>query len=126
MTRWSFWLGAATLSLAAGAQAQGYPNKPIRLVVGYTPGGAADTIARIVGDAMGRQLGQTLTVDNKPGAGSTLASELVARAPNDGYTLVLASGTMYGIDQQLYKVKYTPADFTPITRFTRWSSPSFE
>lgn len=100
----------------AGAQAQGYPNRPIRIIVGYTPGGAADTIARIVGDAMGRQLGQTVTVDNRPGAGSTLGSELLARAPNDGYTLGLASGTLYGIDQHLYKVKYTPADFTPITR----------
>ena len=119
MIRWSLWFTSTALVLAShAAAAQGYPNKPIRIVVGYTPGGAADTIARIVGDAMSRQLGQTVTVDNKPGAGSTLGSELVARAPNDGYTLVLASGTLYGIDQQLYKVKYTPADFTPITRFT--------
>jgi len=102
---------------APAAQAQGYPNKPIRVIVGYTPGGAADTIARIVTDAMGRQLGATFTIDNKPGAGSTLGSELLARAPADGYTLGLASGTLYGIDQHLYKVKYTPADFTPITRF---------
>ena len=119
MIRWPLWFTSTALVLAShAAAAQGYPNKPIRIVVGYTPGGAADTIARIVGDAMSRQLGQTVTVDNKPGAGSTLGSELVARAPNDGYTLVLASGTLYGIDQQLYKVKYTPADFTPITRFT--------
>jgi tripartite-type tricarboxylate transporter receptor subunit TctC len=99
------------------ALAQSYPTKPIRVIVGYTPGGAADTIARIVTDAMGRQLGATFTIDNKPGAGSTLGSELLARAPADGYTLGLASGTLYGIDQHLYKVKYTPADFTPITRF---------
>ncbi len=98
--------------------AQAYPQKPIRLIIGYTPGGAADVIARIVGDAMGRQLGQPLNVDNKPGAGSTLASELLARAPNDGYTLGLATGTLYGIDQHLYKAKYTPADFAPVTRFT--------
>lgn len=95
-----------------------YPNKPIRLVIGYTPGGAADVIARLVGDALSRQLGQPVNVDNKPGAGSTLGSEIVARAPADGYTLVLATATLYGIDQQLYKVKYTPAEFTPITRFT--------
>jgi tripartite-type tricarboxylate transporter receptor subunit TctC len=97
---------------------QAYPSRPIRLLVGYTPAGAADFIARIVGDAMSKQLGQTVVVDNKPGAGSTLASNLLSQAPADGYTLGLATGTLYGIDQQLYKVKYTPANFTPITRFT--------
>ena len=119
MIRRCLWSCALAAAFAAtGAHAQGYPNKPIRLIVGYTPGGAADTIARIVGEAMSRQLGQTITVDNKAGAGSTLGSELLARALADGYTLGLASGTLYGIDQQLHKVKYTPADFTPITRFT--------
>src|SRR5262245_41680973 len=83
------------------AHAQGYPNKPIRIVIGYTPGGAADAIARVVGEAMQRQLGQTVTVDNRPGAGSTLASDLVARAGADGYTLLLAGGTLFGIDQHL-------------------------
>ncbi|RZJ26764.1 MAG: tripartite tricarboxylate transporter substrate binding protein [Haliea sp.] len=97
---------------------QAYPNKPIRLIVGYTPAGAGDFIARIVGEAMSRQLGQSILVDNKAGAGSTLASTLLAQAPADGYTLGLATGTLYGIDQHLYKVKYTPASFTPITRFT--------
>lgn len=106
------------LACASSAWAQGYPDKPIRLLVGYTPSGAADFIARIVGDAMGKELGQAVIVDNKPGAGSTLASNLLWRAPADGYTIGLASGTLYGIDQHLYKVKYTPADFTPITLFT--------
>ncbi|WP_298932834.1 tripartite tricarboxylate transporter substrate binding protein [uncultured Ramlibacter sp.] len=100
------------------AWAQAYPNKPIRLIVGYSPAGAGDTIARIVGDAMSKQLGQTIVIDNKAGAGSTLASNLLSQAPADGYTLGLATGTLYGIDQHLYKVKYTPASFTPITRFT--------
>ena len=108
----------ATLAAASGAWAQAYPNKPIRLIVGYTPAGAADFIARIVGEAMSKQLGQSIVVDNKAGAGSTLASNLLAQAPADGYTLGLATGTLYGIDQHLYKVKYTPANFTPITRFT--------
>jgi tripartite-type tricarboxylate transporter receptor subunit TctC len=103
---------------AAPLLAQAYPNKPIRLVVGYSPAGAADVIARIVGDAMARQLGQPVNVDNKPGAGSTLASDILARAPADGYTLGLATATLYGIDQHLYKVKYKPGDFTPVTRFT--------
>ncbi|MBI5256582.1 MAG: tripartite tricarboxylate transporter substrate binding protein [Burkholderiales bacterium] len=118
----TFMLCAALAALpgtgAAQATDAGYPARQIRLVVGYTPGGAADTIARIVGEGMARELGQPVVVDNKPGAGSTLASELIARAAPDGYTLGLASGTLYGVDQQLYKVKYTPADFTPITRLT--------
>lgn len=110
---------ATVTALAPTAWAQqAYPSRPIRLLVGYTPAGAADFIARIVGDAMSKQLGQTVVVDNKPGAGSTLASNLLSQAPADGYTLGLATGTLYGIDQQLYKVKYTPANFTPITRFT--------
>jgi len=115
-------LGAAcalcVVVCAGPALAQPYPNKPIRLIIGYTPAGAADTIARIVGDAMAKELGQPVLVDNKPGAGSTLGSSLLAQAAPDGYTLGLATGTLYGIDQHLYKVKYTPATFTPITRFT--------
>ncbi len=110
-------LACALAGSSAWAQAA-YPNKPIRLIVGYTPAGAADFIARIVGEAMSKQLGQTLVIDTKAGAGSTLASNLLAQAPADGYTLGLATGTLYGIDQHLYKVKYTPASFTPITRFT--------
>lgn len=112
-------LTVAALLMAAGiAHAQDYPNKPIRLVLGYSPSGAADVIARIVSEAMSRELGQPIIVDNKPGAGSTLASTMLWRAPADGYTLGLATGTLYGIDQHLYKVRYTPADFTPINRFT--------
>jgi tripartite-type tricarboxylate transporter receptor subunit TctC len=117
------WLCAALIAATcaaseASAQSNDYPNRPIRLIVGYAPAGAADVIARTVGDAMARELGQPLVVDNKPGAGSTLASGLLWRAPADGYTLGLATGTLYGIDQHLYKVRYTAADFTPINRFT--------
>ncbi|MES2187130.1 MAG: tripartite tricarboxylate transporter substrate binding protein [Pseudomonadota bacterium] len=123
---------AAACAFAAAAQAQstaptaptvpggaaGYPHKPIRLLLGYSPAGAADFIGRIVGDAMGKRLGQPVLVDNKPGAGSTLASGLLANAPADGYTLGLATGTLYGIDQYLYKVKYKTSDFTPLMRLT--------
>jgi tripartite-type tricarboxylate transporter receptor subunit TctC len=108
----------AGLCTCAAAQSEPYPNRPIRLLVGYSPSGAADLIARIVADALGKELGQSIVVDNKPGAGSTLASSLLWRAPADGYTLGLATATLYGIDQHLYKVKYQPADFTPITRLT--------
>lgn len=117
--RWlSLPLWLAACAAPAAAQTGDYPNKPIRMIVGYAPSGAGDGIARVVGDAMARELGQSIVVDNKPGAGSTLASALLWRAPPDGYTIGLATGTLYGIDQHLYKVRYTPADFTPINRLT--------
>lgn len=103
---------------AVSAFAEGYPNRPIELLVGYSPAGAADLIARILADDLGPRLGQPIIVQNKPGAGSTLASNLLANAPADGYTLGLASGTLFGIDQYLYKVKYKGTDFTPINRLT--------
>lgn len=113
----ALWL-CLSMTTALPALAQNYPSRPIRLIVGYSPAGAGDYIARIMSEAMGKELGQTIIVDNKPGAGSTLSSTLLAQASADGYTLGLATGTLYGIDQELYKVRYTPASFTPITRFT--------
>lgn len=109
------------LTLAAGAAlAQTYPSKPITLVVGFPPGGGADAVARIVADKVGKVLGQTVLVDNRPGAGTTLASEHVARAPADGYTLMMGSSNLYGSDQLLYKsAKYDGArSFTAISRWT--------
>jgi tripartite-type tricarboxylate transporter receptor subunit TctC len=108
----------AILACLSTAQADTYPSKPIRLVIGYSPAGAGDFIARIVGDAMSKELGQPVLIDNKPGAGGTVSSTLLWRASPDGYTLGLATGTLYGIDQYLYKMKYTPANFTPVTRLT--------
>lgn len=114
-------IGAALATLAAlpgMAAAQDYPTRPIRLLVGYTPAGAADYVARVFGEALSKELGQTVLVDNKPGAGSTLASAALAQAAPDGYTLGLATSTLYGIDQQLYKARYKATDFTPVTRLT--------
>ncbi|UDM53923.1 tripartite tricarboxylate transporter substrate binding protein [Cupriavidus sp. MP-37] len=109
---------AALAALPATAGAQEYPSRPIRLLVGYTPAGAADYVARVFGEALSKELGQTVVVDNKPGAGSTLASAALAQAAPDGYTLGLATATLYGIDQQLYKARYKATDFTPVTRLT--------
>ncbi|SCU75879.1 Extra-cytoplasmic solute receptor BugT [Cupriavidus necator] len=114
-------IGAALATLAAlpgMAAAQDYPTRPIRLLVGYTPAGAADYVARVFGEALSKELGQTVLVDNKPGAGSTLASAALAQAAPDGYTLGLATSTLYGVDQQLYKARYKATDFTPVTRLT--------
>ncbi|MDT4815955.1 Tripartite tricarboxylate transporter family receptor [compost metagenome] len=112
---------AAALLASAGALADTYPSRPITLLVGFPAGGGADTVARIVGDKLGKLLGQPIVIDNKPGAGTTIASDQVARAAPDGYTLLLGSANLYGSDKLLYKsVKYDGAkSFVPISR---WSS----
>src|SRR4051794_523615 len=89
---WSALLAGCALTAAPLCLAQSaWPDKPLRLVVGFTPGGAADYVGRNVGDALGRALGQTVVIDNRPGAGSSLAADFVARAAPDGYTILIAS-----------------------------------
>jgi tripartite-type tricarboxylate transporter receptor subunit TctC len=109
-------LGVALLS-AAPAIAQTYPNKPIRLVVGYSAGGGNDLIARIVAAKLQEKLGQPIIVDNKPGAQSIVAAELVAKAQPDGYTLLVAPSGPMTINPAVYaKLPYDPAkDFAPIS-----------
>jgi tripartite-type tricarboxylate transporter receptor subunit TctC len=88
-------LAIAALIMTAGASAtraqSDYPNKPVRLIVGFIPGSSADITARVLGARMSQLLGQQIVVENKPGAGSSLAAEYVARSPKDGYTLFVAS-----------------------------------
>jgi tripartite-type tricarboxylate transporter receptor subunit TctC len=107
----------AALLLAAPAIAQTYPNKPIRLVVGYSPGGGNDLIARIVAARLQEKLGQPIVVDNKPGAQSIVAAELVAKAQPDGYTLLVAPSGPMTINPAVYaKLPYDPTkDFAPIS-----------
>jgi len=84
--------GAATLPIGSHlARAQAYPTKPVRWIVGYTPGGGNDIFARLIGQWLQDRLGQPFVIENRPGAGSNIASELVANAPADGYTLLLAN-----------------------------------
>ena len=112
------------LSVAcAAASAQTYPTKPIRLVVGFAPGGAADIISRAIGDPLGRALGQGIIIDNKPGAGSSLAVEFVAKSAPDGYTILIASQSGMIVNPAINKnVGYSiERDFAPITLVT--SSP---
>ena len=108
-------LSAAAL-LGAGAQAQTYPNKPIRLVVPFPAGGATDIFARAVSQKLGEKLGTTIVVDNKPGAGGTIGSDIAAKAPADGYTLLLATSSTHSIGPSFgNKLPYDAvADFTPI------------
>ena len=79
------------LFFATQAFAQAYPSRPLRMVVGFTPGGAADFVARAFQEPLGRALGQPVVVDNRPGAGSSIAAEYVAKSPADGYTFLIAS-----------------------------------
>jgi tripartite-type tricarboxylate transporter receptor subunit TctC len=94
---------------------QNYPTKPIRLVVGYPPGGSGDFTTRIIADELGKELGATIVVENKPGAGGSIASEFVAKSAPDGYTL-LNQGN-HAINKNLYKdLAYDTKDFAPVCR----------
>ena len=83
------------------AQAQAYPSRPVRLVVGFTPGGAVDIIARLIGQALSERLGKPFVIENRPGAATNLATESVVRAPADGHTLLMAN-TAAAINATLY------------------------
>jgi tripartite-type tricarboxylate transporter receptor subunit TctC len=97
------------LTLAAGALAQPYPTKPIRLVVPYAPGGNTDILARLLGQQLGEAWGQQVIIDNRPGAAGTVGAELVARAPADGYTLLMGSFGNVIVAKSLYQnLKYDP------------------
>ena len=110
---------AGTLLLTAGpAAAQGaWPNKPVRIVVPFAPGGTTDILARAVAPELSKAFGQQFIVDNRAGAGGNVGAEIVARAPNDGYTLLMGTVGTHGINRALYpKLPYDPIkDFAPIT-----------
>ena len=120
MQRRSILLGACAAALAHQpvlAQTAGYPTKPVRIVVPYPPGGTTDLLARLVAARLGEKLGQNFTVDNRAGASGAIGSQLVAKAPPDGYTLVMATISSHGINSALNKaLPYDPvADFAPVT-----------
>ena len=104
---------------AAWAQPAAYPNRSIRLVIGFAPGGAADYVARAMSDSFGKALGQTVVVDNKPGSGSSIAADLVAKAAPDGYTLLIASPSSISVNPALNpKLPYSPSDLLPVSKIT--------
>jgi len=106
---------ALTYSASAQAQ-QAYPTKPIRLIVGFAPGGNTDTVGRVVGQRLGERLGTQVIIDNRGGAGGTIGTEMAARANADGYTLTMGTTTTHAIAVAAYpKLRYDPvADFAPI------------
>jgi tripartite-type tricarboxylate transporter receptor subunit TctC len=106
----------ASLALPGLAAAE-YPDKPIRLVVPYAVGGTTDIIARVVGNKLGMQLGQSVIIENKPGAGGSIGSAYAAKQPPDGYTLVMAVESSHAVNPNVYaKSAYDPVrDFAPIS-----------
>ena len=110
-------LALAFLGLAAGAHAQDYPSKPIRLVIPYAPGGATDILGRSIAQKLGELLGQPVIVENKGGAGGNIGADLVAKAAPDGYTLLMGTIGTHAINPSLYqKMPFDPVrDFVPVS-----------
>src|SRR6185369_9145476 len=111
-----------TLTLAAGAAvapfgafAQAWPSRPVRWVVAYPAGGGSDFLARQLAPQMGKQMGQTIVVDNRPGAAGIIGTEAASKAPGDGYTLLTGDNGAMVFHTALYKsLPYNPSDFVPI------------
>ncbi len=113
---------AGTLSLSMPALCQTtYPNKPIKFVVPYSAGGLPDTVARIFAQRLGDKLGQSVVVDNKPGANGVVAAQAIASAPKDGYTFLVTDGSMFSINPAIYKnLGYDyKRDFLPVSLAAR-------
>ena len=117
----NFAAGLAAAALMSGvptapANAQNYPAKPVRIVVGLAPGGGTDIIARMVGQRLGASMNQQVVIVNRPGASGNIAAEIVARAPADGYTLIVVTAS-HVINPSLYsKMSYDPIkDFAGVT-----------
>lgn len=115
-------LAAGLLAMPLPALAQGvYPNKPIKFVVPYSPGGLPDTVARIFAQRLGEKLGQSVVVDNKPGANGVVAAQTLASSPKDGYTFLVTDGSMFSINPAIYKsLGYDyKRDFMPVSLAAR-------
>jgi tripartite-type tricarboxylate transporter receptor subunit TctC len=109
-------LAALCVAFALPAAAQGFPSKPIRMMVGFAPGGTNDILARVIGQRLSDALGQPVVVDNRPGATGVIAAEMVARAEPDGHTLLLGSTGSQTIVPALQKLPYDPVkDLLPVS-----------
>jgi tripartite-type tricarboxylate transporter receptor subunit TctC len=110
-------MAAALACAATFAFAQGYPEKPIRFVVGFTPGGPSDILARALGQKLGERWNQQVVIENRPGAGGNVAAEAVAKSAPDGYTWLLGNNSILATNQSLYRrLGYDPVkDFAPVS-----------
>jgi tripartite-type tricarboxylate transporter receptor subunit TctC len=113
---WALIALVAVTAVAAGAHAQTFPNRPIRLIVPQPPGGGTDIVARVMADQLAKQLGQQVVVDNRPGAGTVVGTDLAAKAAPDGYTLLMGLNANMAVNPSLFsKLPYDPVlDFTPV------------
>ena len=105
---------------AVGAEKTGYPDRPVRFIVPFAPGGPSDILSRLMGQKLGESFGQTVVIDNRGAVGGILGAELGAHAPPDGYTLILSANSLLTINPHVYiKLPYDPQrDFQPITQLT--------
>jgi tripartite-type tricarboxylate transporter receptor subunit TctC len=118
LTFGAFALLSSGLFYTGLANAQAYPNRPVKVVVPFATGAASDTIARMISDRLSTALGQTFVVENRPGAGGTIANDAVAKAPADGYTLLISTAAL-PISAVMYKgLKYDTSKFASVTVFT--------
>ena len=105
----------ATFALAAASACAAWPEKPIKVLIGYAPGGSTDVVARLISPKLGERLGQPIIIENKPGAAGDFAAELMLQAPADGYTLMMSTVALHAINPGLFKQKFNPIDdFTAI------------
>lgn len=118
LAKYSFLAAACCVAVFGGtaALAQDYPSKPIQLVIPFPPGGATDVIGRLIGKQLGDRLGQSVVIDNRPGAGTIVGAGFVAKSAADGYTLLVSSGTTFTVNPAIHaKLPYDPVkSFEPI------------
>jgi len=108
-----------SICAVTSSHAEPYPDRPIKLIVGYAPGGGTDLVARIVGPSLGRALGQSIVIENKPGAGGSAAASYVAKSKPDGYTLLISSASSVSIYPALNaKADYRQSQFAPVSQLT--------
>jgi tripartite-type tricarboxylate transporter receptor subunit TctC len=114
-----FYLFIFLMSIAHFSKAQSFPERPIKIMVGYAPGGGTDLVARIIAPHLGRVLGQSIIIENKPGAGGSAAASFVAKAKPDGYTLLISSASSVSIYPALNpKTDYRQNQLTPVSQIT--------
>jgi tripartite-type tricarboxylate transporter receptor subunit TctC len=119
--RFAFAIAACIVAAMPAAMAQSYPDRPIRLVIGYPPGGSTDLIGRTIGQGLAERLGQNVIIENRPGSGANISAEVVKNAKADGYTLLYGPDNLFVVNPHIYKKM--PADmlkdFVPVTSMMR-------